>query len=583
MNAAFNAPPRVAGLVVCCLLVGLFTQVPVWANNAPVAAAPASSADPAKGAVPPAVAAPAASASTVQAARTAAAQAPAVRLFDVDEVQVEGNTVLPVPTIEHLLLPYAGPGKSLAEMEKARAELEKLYQQAGFVTVVVDLDTDAIAEGVLKLNVLEGKIERVKVTGAKYVSPAAVRRDVAELAEGSVPNFNVVQRQLMAANKGDERRVQPIIRPGLTPGTVETELQVADQLPLSLNVELNNRQTPDTRPLRLNATLRYDNLFQRNQSLAATVITSPQDTKQSKVGVLSYTIPTDSGATWALYAVRSDSRVEPLGASTVVGKGTIEGVRYVLPLPGLDALNHSLSLGVDYKHFRDRIGDSNTSPTTPLTYLPFSIGYNGDWVHEHGDDALSATYTWASRDFFQRNVDCPGYAQPVDQFACKNPHADGSFSTLKLDWRHTHALFGKWNGVARLAGQMSSQPLVANEQYQLGGLDTVRGYLEAEVSGDRGVLGSLELQSPNWMAGRNVSWLQELSTQLFVDGGRVYVSDPLADVPAQSSLLAAGMGFKLRTGKVMNADLSVAWPYKQASSYTQLHKPRWHARMVWQF
>ncbi len=551
MNSAFHAPHRVAGLLVCCAMASL----PVQAVEATSTTLPA----------------------------TASPTPIALPSYDIDEVQVEGNTVLPVPLIEQLLQPFAGPDKTLVDLERARATLEKVYQEAGFITVVVDLDGEAQRQGILKLQVIEGTIERVKVSGAQYVSPAYVRQQVGELQEGKVPNFNRVQQQLMGVNKGDDRRVQPIVRPGKTPGTVETELQVVDQLPLSLNVEINNRQAPDTRPLRLNATLRYDNLFQRDHSLSLTAITTPQDTSQTKVGVVSYTMPASAGATWALYAVKSDSLVAPVGASTVVGKGSVQGLRYIQPLPGSAELTHSVVLGVDHKHFRERIGTAQDSPTTPLVYLPFSLAYNANLQGERSSDVFTGTLVMASRDLLRRDVNCAGYDKPQDQFACKNPNADGTFTTLRLDWRHTQGLFGRWNGLIRLAGQVSSQPLVSNEQYALGGVDTVRGYLDAEVSGDRAVLGTLELQSPNWLAGTQGAWIQELSTQWFMDAGRVYVTEPLAGVPPHSSMKSVGMGLKLRGGKALSADLSVAWPLEVASTYTELHRPRLHARLAWQF
>lgn len=579
MKTPFNAPAQAVGLVWCSLLAcahpGVALAAPEQQSGAqanPPTTQPITSPD-STSAKPGLVVAPA----------TLPAAAQPVITFNIDEVQVEGNTVLPVPLIERLLLPYAGPGKTALELEAARAQLEKLYQEAGFITVVVDLDNDAVSRGLLKLLVIEGKVERVKVVGAQYVSPAAIRRDVPELAEGKVPNFNAVQQQLIAANKGDARRVQPIIRPGLTPGTVETELQVADQLPLSLNLELNNRQAPSTRPLRLNATLRYDNLFQADHSLSLTVITAPQDTAQSKVGVISYTLPAGDGATWALYALSSDSLVEAVGAATVVGKGRVEGVRYVQPLPGLADFSHSLTWGVDHKEFRERIGTDVNSPTTPLTYLPFSLAYNANMAGERSQDTVTATLTMASRDLLRREVDCAGYAQKVDQFACKNPDADGSFTTLRLDWRHNHALFGKWNGLIRLGGQVSSQPLVNNEQYTLGGVDNVRGYLDAEVSGDKAVLASVELQSPNWAAGSSWTWLQEFSGLAFVDSGRAYITDASAGVPEHSSLQSVGVGLKLKAATAMSGDLSVAWPQRVASKYTELHKPRLNARLAWQF
>ena len=129
---------------------------------------------------------------------------------------------------------------------------------------------------------------------------------------------------------------------------------------------------------------------------------------------------------------------------------------------------------------------------------------------EGRQDTLAATLVMASRDVLRRQVACAGYDTPQDQFACKNPNADGSFATLKIDWRHTHSLPAKWSGLLRVAGQLSSQPLVSNEQYALGGHETIRGYLESGVTGDRGLMFSTELQSPNWLAGSKGNWLTEI-------------------------------------------------------------------------
>ena len=45
-------------------------------------------------------------------------------VFDVTEYDVAGNTVLPRLAIEQAVTPYLGPGKTIAEVDKARAALE---------------------------------------------------------------------------------------------------------------------------------------------------------------------------------------------------------------------------------------------------------------------------------------------------------------------------------------------------------------------------------------------------------------------------------------------------------------------------
>jgi hemolysin activation/secretion protein len=50
--------------------------------------------------------------------------------------------------------------------------------------------------------------------------------------------------------------------------------------------------------------------------------------------------------------------------------------------------------------------------------------------------------------------------------------------------------------VLRINGQLSNNPLLAPEQFSIGGAESVRGYRENELLRDNGVFGSIELRFP---------------------------------------------------------------------------------------
>ena len=526
-------------------------------------------------------------------AAAAAADAPGEPRFDILEYEVEGNTVLAVTAIERAVTPFLGPQRQLADAEAARAALEKAYQDAGFLTVFVDVPEQRVDSGVVRLRVVEGRVERLRVTGSHYYAQGVIRDKVTEFAEGQVPNFNEAQRQLGLVNRGEERRVQPVLRPGRLPGSVEIDLKVDDRLPLAGTVELNNQHAANTDPWRLNATVHYDNLFQREHSLALTAITAPTAPSQSSVLVANYTVPLDSGNSIVAYGVVSDSQVEALGGTTVFGKGVTLGLRYVLPYVGSDGSSHSLSLGLDYKNLKERVAFGEGSISTPLRYLPFIAAYNGSWSADGRLTQASATLVTAYRKILQRNVDCPGTIGPVDQFACKRQGADGGFAALKFDLRHSEpAPLGSTLSL-RLGGQLATDPLASSEQYTVGGADSVRGYLESESAGDRGVLGSLEVRSAN-LAGRGPSWLggtpgeqgsgllADVSMLAFVDVARTWIVEPSVGQGARQSLLGGGIGLRLTGRKSYDAGLDVAWPLKRTLSTAQLD-PRIYVRLRYRF
>ncbi len=501
-----------------------------------------------------------------EASLPAAASPAAEPAFDIWEYQVEGNSVLGVEAIERAVQPHLGPGLGMASVEAARAALEAAYQQAGYLTVLVDIPEQRVDEGVVRLAVLEGRLGEVYVSGSRYHALGAIRRALPALAPGVVPNFTEAQGQLAALNRSDDRRVSPVVKPGRLPGTVDMDLQVADRLPWGGQVELNNQHAADTTELRASATLRYDNLFQQDHALALTLQGAPGAPDQSRVAVANYTIPLPEGDAWAFSYTVSNSNVETLGGTQAIGNGHTLGLRRHHNL-ALGGWTHTWSFGADLKLLRDRIAFGTDALETPIRYLPFQAAYAGQWSGgEGGRDSLQldASLAVAWRRILEREVDCAGTRQ--DQFDCKTQGASGSFGAFRADLRWGQPL-GDGSLGLRLGGQIASGPLVSAEQYSLGGADTVRGYLEGEVSADHALLGSLEWRGPNLAANGSGSGWTDARPLLFVDLGRGYLAQPSAGVAAHPSLASGGIGLRLSAPSLEGA-MDVAWPAKTTPNTT---------------
>ena len=178
-----------------------------------------------------------------------------------------------------------------------------------------------------------------------------------------------------------------------------------------------------------------------------------------------------------------------------------------------------------------------------------------------------------------------GEIGPVDQFACKRQGGDGGFSHLRADLRHQGPapwdLPGTW--AWRLQGQLGSQALVSAEQFAIGGAESVRGYLEASSSGDRGLQGSLEWRSPNLLPpAAQGDWLQELSLLGFVDVARVWILEPSVGQFARASLAGGGLGLRLRAAPQLSAEADLALPAHRTASVPDLDA-RLHLRLRAQF
>lgn len=486
--------------------------------------------------------------------------------FDILEFEIEGNTRLKATQVEAAVMPFMGEKRDMAAIEGARAALEKAYQNAGYLTVFVDVPEQRIDGGVVRLAVLEGRVDKLYVTGSRYFDQGRIRAIATELAEGTVPNFNVVQQQVAALSQTPERRVQPVLRPGREPGTVEAELKVTDKLPLGGSVEVNNAAAAGTEALRAAVNLHYDNLFQRDHSLSLTALTAPMRPGQSQVLVLNYLVPLGDGDSLSFSAVNSSSDIDSLGGTRVLGKGTTLGLRYGVNRVGSNSA-HGLSLGFDLKDLTEDVQTSAGTIGSPLRYAPLQAAYNGSWWGEWGQQQLSASATFGLRPVWrQTRNDCQladGSFGVADQFACKRRGADGGFTTLKLDWRGSTRV-GPTEWALRVAGQIASQPLVSAEQFAVGGADSVRGYAESAASADYGVLASLELRSRNLAPallkafdGANLPPFTELVVFGFGDVARVALIEPEPGQPHRSTLLGTGVGVRL--GLQPGLSLALDW------------------------
>lgn len=464
------------------------------------------------------------------------------------EFRVLNNSRLDVRQVERAVYPHLGPDKSISDVQAARADLEKAYRDAGYSTVYVDIPEQRVEDGVVRLAVTEGRVNRVIVTGTRYFMNRRILGAVPGLTPGTVPHFPDVQKQMNALNQASpDLSVAPVLKPGSVPGTVDVDLKVKDQLPLHASIEINNRYTADTSPTRLSVNLSYDNLFQRYQTLSLQYQSSPQEARDTRVLAGTYLAPLPGG-TLALYAVDSSSDVATVGTLGVLGKGHVYGSRYIVPLNATGGFSQSLTFGLDLKSFDESILlASSPALQTPIKYLNWSLGYGGSLVH----DRRSTTFNVAA-DFGVRGL----YNDPAE-FEDKRFLASPDYMYWHIDAAHVQPLPWGFELALRAAGQYTAEPLIDNEQFAVGGVESVRGYLESEALGDSGASGSLELRTPHLASAFGIH-PHDAYAYVFYDAGFVSLVDPLPSQVARQDLRSVGVGFRISGYAGLDAGLDWA-------------------------
>ncbi len=493
------------------------------------------------------------------------AQAPAQQAaenhFDVFEFRVLGNTVLPIQAVERAVYPHLGEKRTLKDVESARVALEQAYREAGFGTVFVDIPEQDVDQGIVRLKVTEGKLNRVKVENARYFSARGIREALPAAEKQTVPALPELQKQIAAFNaETPDRTIVPVLAAGSMPGTVDLTLKVDDHLPLHGSLETNDQYTENTSKLRVLGSVSYDNLFNRLDSLSLQYQTAPKE--PSQFGVFAANFVTHIGESdhkLAFYYVHSDSDVALLaptsGPTSVLGKGQVFGGRWIIPLENTAAATHTFTAGIDYKDFLENILqqsttslDSATSFQTPIKYLNLSIGDASVWRGERQQWTLSSSANFGPRRLVNSD----------SEFADKRFKARPNYFYLRADASSRTVLPKQFSLLVRLAGQYAIEPVIGNEQFAIGGADGPRGYLEAADLGDYGVKGTVQLGSPPWQIASGAFRIEGFA---FYDAGIVVNIAPLEEKDGTrlwtSDLSSWGVGVNLAA--FQNALAALSW------------------------
>jgi hemolysin activation/secretion protein len=484
--------------------------------------------------------------------------------FFIQEFRVDGGGhLLTREETESAVYPFMGPYRTAADVDQARAALEQAYREKGYQTVTVSVPAQHARSGIIHLQVSQGEIGRLRVVGSRFFSIEEIKREAPSLEEGTSPNFTQVTHDLVALNQLSDRKITPTVRAGEIPGTVDVDLNVKDTFPLHGSLELNNRYSANTTQLRVNGAVDYDNLWQLEHGIGFSFQVAPEDSNQVEVfsGYYLARIPDVNWLTLMLQGTDQDSNVNTLGGIGVAGKGKVIGGRAVITLPQLTNYYHSLSLGVDYKHFDQDLMIAGTPSVSPVTYYPFSAAYSGSWIGKGSETDLNASVNLSFRELGSNE----------EEFEVDRYGSDGSFIYFRGDLSHTHDIGDGFQVFGKIQGQAADKPLVNSEQFSAGGLGTVRGYLESEELGDNGIGGTMELRTPSLgdFLGKPVD---DWRFYIFGDSALLTIDDALPEQQESFKLASVGAGTRVKLQDHYNGSFDFGVPLVNGPN-TQDYKP----------
>jgi hemolysin activation/secretion protein len=474
--------------------------------------------------------------------------------FYVKEIRFSGNYTLTDEELLPLAAPVLNKSVSLAEIESVVTAMKALYRSRGFVAAFVYVPPQQVQDGLLKIEIMEGRLGEVKIAGEKYYSRNLLRKMFVS-KPGDILRYEPLRRDLARMNGTGDLEAKAVLEPGSLPGTTDVVLNIKERNPFRLSGDVSNSGTRATGEFRYGVAASHHNLTGRWDRLDAGLQLGKGVTSYS--GGYSAPIRYDRG-TRAGYAY-SHTDVDVGGtfaALRIEGKAETHRVYVSQPVWESERLDTDVVLGLDSKSAESKIlgtlagSDELRVPNAELNFKETDAG---------GVTYLSNRFNVGIADFL-------GSSNEVN-FNASRLGTGGEFFSYRGTAVRLQKLPAQTLMSVRGTLQLSPDALTPTEQLAIGGAKSVRGYQEGEYLADHGGFVSVDFYVPMHFIpeGVKLPYAKEplkksLQGILFADAGTGSLRQPLTGEKKDRDLAGIGLGARAHLWDKFYARFEWAFP-----------------------
>ncbi|MGE0874933.1 MAG: ShlB/FhaC/HecB family hemolysin secretion/activation protein [Burkholderiales bacterium] len=503
---------------------------------------------------------------------TAFAQAPAKPVpdeprFEIRQFVFEGAKLVPPEQLQADTSAFTGKEKTFADVQRALEAVERAYSRAGYSAVQVVLPEQELDKGVVRFQIIEAKLGRVIVEGNKFFDEQNIRRSLPSLQPGVAPNIDSIARDLRVANESPSKQATVLLRSGQEEATVDAVARVVDEDPFKGSITVDSSGGQKTGRLRVGFGFQHANVADLDHVFSFQYVTAPyrdEDPAKDKntfqllpskdvmiIG-MSYKVPLYKSGnsvdfTWA----HSNVGTGNVQGFNITGRGSIASLRYTQNLKRIGDYDHRVTYSLDYRAYENkgiRAAGGTNQLVPDVTVTPIGIQYSGAW--RRADSESSVLFSLI------KNMSSPGDGGNIAFCSTRSVTIIGSghsecakprFTIWRWAVSHTHAFGDDWQVRFGMNGQHTRDMLIPGEQFGVGGVDSVRGFLDREVVNDHGYRGTLELYTPDWGSLTGLAGARARAV-VFVDWGRVGRNRPAAGELHGQGIASKGIGLRFSRG-----------------------------------
>ena len=404
--------------------------------------------------------------------------------FYIERFQVAGATVFTEAELRALLGEPRRP-MTLAEVQKLADRITEAYKNRGYIVARALIPAQDVRDGVVTVQVVEGRYERIDIANASELSESRIRALLGDVREDALVHGPTLERAVLLIS--DLAGIQPkaTLEPGAQPGYTNLVLEITPTKSPDLDVTLDNGGSIYTGRYRLNAGVTSNSPANIGDRLSARVIYSGTGLYSTR---LSYDAPVWlPGMRAAGYVSETKyslgdvfSSLESSGAARYGGAG----LSY--PFVRTAAYNVRAQINLEVREFEDRIGSLDLLNEKSGQVIQW--GGSGDWRDSLGGGAITAVQAVMTNGRLILNTPALVAGDAV------TARTYGNYHKLVISANRLQGITDNLRLVINYTQQFAADNLDSSEKFSVGGMTGVRAYPPGEAAGDDVYLVQAELR-----------------------------------------------------------------------------------------
>jgi hemolysin activation/secretion protein len=451
----------------------------------------------------------------------------------VRKIVVSGSTILSQEQIKNLISVYENRSLSLRELQKAADRITQYYIERDYITSRAIVPDQVIRDGIVQIQVLEGELQDIEVTGHQQTHAGYIRSRLARAGKRPVNAAKLEEQLRLLRLDPLFDNVEASLKPGDRSDRSILQVRVTEAKPWDIAVSADNYSPPSVGSERFGTAVRYRNLTGWGDELAANYYFTQEN--GADAFDVRYRIPVNArNGTLQLRVAPGRNQVlqEPFADLDIRGEREFYQVSFRQPLLRSTRQEFALYWGVTHQ---ENETFTIVGPT-PFGFGPDENGISRITTLEFGQDYMhrSENSAWALRSQFNLGVDI------WDATTNAEPIPDGRFFSWVGQLQRVQRIGRDHLLVLEADVQLSPDSLLPPEQLIIGGGRSLRGYRQNVRSGDNGLRASVE---GRFTVARDAAGLPIMQLSPFLDMGTVWnVEDNPNPLPEETFLMAVGVG-----------------------------------------